>query len=144
MKTIQKTFLLSLLAFFFLAEPLVAQTENNGPYKMIFQLTSSDTTAHKALMKQIKNITSVEPKTEIEIVCHGPGLSMLVENKSIVADKINAFSEKGVAFKACEFSMKERKVDKTEIIKSAGYVNAGILHIVNRQANGWYYIKAGF
>lgn len=144
MKTLTKLFITSLFAFLFLAEPVSAQSENTGPYKMVFQLTTSDTTAHKALMKQLKNITSVEPKTQIEVVCHGPGLSILVKDKSIVTDKIIAFANKGISFKACEFSMKSRNVHKSEMTEIAQYVEAGIIHIVYRQANGWFYVKSGF
>jgi intracellular sulfur oxidation DsrE/DsrF family protein len=121
-----------------------AKAQYTGAYKIIFQLTSADTLAHKSLMKQISNITSVAPQTQIEVVCHGPGLDMLVANKSRVADKIRLFTQKGVKFNACEFSMKERNVSKDNIIPEAGFVQAGILEIVSKQQEGWNYIKAGF
>lgn len=112
-------------------------------HKIIFQLTSGDTTAHKQLIKQFTNILSVSPTTQIEVVCHGSGLDMLVSDKSIVQDKLNALSAKGVMFMACEFSIKERKVDRAKILPIAGFVPAGILEIVNKQEQGWSYIKAG-
>lgn len=118
-----------------------AQTK---PHRIIFQLSINDTLAHKALMKQLGNILLVSPDTKIEIVCHGPGLEMLHTGKSIVADKIAGFAQRGVEFLACEFSMKERKVEKTQIIPSAGFVEAGIIEIVSKQEKGWSYIKAGF
>jgi len=95
-------------------------------------------------MKQIGNITSVEPSTKIEVICHGPGLEMLQINKSVVSKKIKEFSGKGVVFNACEFSMNERKVLKENILPSAGFVKAGIIAIVKKQNAGWSYIKAGF
>jgi intracellular sulfur oxidation DsrE/DsrF family protein len=112
-------------------------------HKIIFQLTSGDTTAHKQLIKQFNNILSVSPTTKIEVVCHGLGLDMLVSGKTIVEDKIKILSEKGVVFNACEFSIKERKVDRSKIISSAGFVPAGIIAIVSKQEQGWSYIKAG-
>ncbi len=118
--------------------------ETDTALKIIFQLTTNDTLAHKALMKQIGNITSVEPSTKIEVVCHGPGLEMLQINKSVVSKKIKEFSDKGVVFNACEFSMSERKVLKENILPSAGFVKAGIIAIVKKQNAGWSYIKAGF
>ncbi len=118
--------------------------EKDTALKIIFQLTTNDTLAHKALMKQIGNITSVEPSTKIEVVCHGPGLEMLQINKSVVSKKIKEFSDKGVVFNACEFSMSERKVLKENILPSAGFVKAGIIAIVKKQNAGWSYIKAGF
>jgi len=132
-----------ILSFLFLSINANAQSEKEA-LKIIFQLVSADTLSHKALMKQIANITSVEPATSIEVVCHGPGLSILQKEKSVVKEKITAFSENGIKFNACEFSMKERNVSIEEIIPSAGYVKAGILHIVERQSQGWFYIKAGF
>lgn len=118
--------------------------ENKKPeHKIIFQLTTGDTTAHKQLIKQFSNILSVSPTTQIELVCHGPGLDMLVTGKTIVGEKIKVMADKGVAFKACEFSMKERKVEKDKIIASAGFVEAGIVEIVSKQEQGWSYIKAG-
>ena len=112
-------------------------------HKIIFQLTSGDTTAHKQLIKQFNNILSVSQSTKMEVVCHGAGLDMLVSGKTIVEDKIKILSEKGVVFTACEFSIKERKVDRSKIISSAGFVPAGIIAIVSKQEQGWSYIKAG-
>lgn len=112
-------------------------------HKIIFQLTSGDTTAHKQLIKQFNNILSVSPTTKIEVVCHGAGIDMLVSGKTIVEDKIKTLAEKGVVFNACEFSIKERKVDRSKIISVSGFVPAGIVEIVNKQEQGWSYIKAG-
>lgn len=116
----------------------------NNVHKIIFQLTTNDTMAHKALMKQLNNITTVAPTTQIEIVCHGPGLEMLITEKSIVHQKIKQLSAIGVSFIACEFSMKERNVPQDKIIPEAGYVKAGIIEIVTKQEQGWSYIKSGF
>ncbi len=111
--------------------------------KIVMQLTSGDTTVHKMLMKQLSNILTVVPDTKIEVVCHGPGLSMLVEAKSIVNDKILASKSKGVDFVACRYSMKERNVLEAEINSNARIVEAGIIEIVDRQNEGYVYIKAG-
>lgn len=113
-------------------------------HRIVFQLTTDDSLSHKALMKQLNNILSVAPDTKIEVVCHGPGLSMLVTGKTIVQDKILVMKKKSVEFLACEFSMSERKVPKEQIIPEAGFVKAGIIEIVSRQEEGWSYIKSGF
>ena len=113
-------------------------------HKIVFQLSTDDTLAHKALMKQLTNITSVAPDTKIEVVCHGPGLVMLMNEKTTVLPKMEELVKKDIIFVACEFSMKERKVSKDQIIPLAGYVTAGIIEIVSKQEQGWSYIKSGF
>jgi intracellular sulfur oxidation DsrE/DsrF family protein len=135
---------LFLLLFAFSINAQKNKLDSNKPeHKIVFQLTTGDTTAHKQLIKQFNNILSVSPSTKIEVVCHGAGLDMLISDKTIVEDKIKLLSEKGVVFNACEFSIKERKVDRIKIILVAGFVPAGIIEIVSKQEQGWSYIKAG-
>ncbi len=132
--------------FFVLLSTIFIQTglaQGSADHKIVFQLTSNDTLAHKALMKQLGNILTLSPTTKLEVVCHGPGLSMLVNQTSIVTERISEFSEKGVDFMACQFSMKERKVAKEELHSNAKIVPGGILEIVQKQEQGWSYIKAG-
>jgi len=120
-----------------------ASTENKQ-HQIVFQLTTDDSLAHKALMKQLNNITTVAPETKIEVVCHGPGLSMLVLGKTTIQEKILQMKMKGIVFVACEFSMSERNIPKEKIIPEAGFVKAGIIEIVTKQEQGWSYIKSGF
>lgn len=119
-------------------------TSSYGAYKIVFQMSTADTNAHKALMKQLTNITSESPDTKIQVICHGPGLSFIQKDKSVVVEKVNAAIKKGIKISACEFSLRERKVNKEEILPAATYVKAGILEIVKLQSEGWYYVKSGF
>jgi intracellular sulfur oxidation DsrE/DsrF family protein len=93
MKKISLLFLLMLVGSSSLMHAQ-SRSEAKPEHKIIFQLTTGDTTAHKQLMKQFGNILSVSPTTKIEVVCHGAGLEMLVIGKTIVEDKIKLFSEK--------------------------------------------------
>ena len=77
--------------------------QSSPEHRIVFQLTTSDTLSHKALMKQLGNILTLSPTSQLEVVCHGPGLSMLVEKSSIVSNKIKDFSGMGVSFMACQF-----------------------------------------
>jgi uncharacterized protein len=123
---------------------LKAQSSPPAPHRIVFQLVSADTVVHKALMKQLANLLSLAPTAEIEVVCHGPGLEMLVASQSKVAGKLEGFRKQGIAFVGCEFSMRDRKIDKSMLLPSAGTVPAAILEIVMKQEQGWSYIKAGF
>jgi intracellular sulfur oxidation DsrE/DsrF family protein len=117
--------------------------EGKNEHRIVFQLTSGDTLVHKQLMKQLSNISSVSPTTKIEVVCHGAGLDLITEGKTIVKDKVQTHAAKGIQFNACEFSLKERKVERSLILEGMGFVPAGIIEIVKRQEEGWSYIKAG-
>ncbi len=143
MKNLVFTLFMALLVFNISAKNSKNKSKESV-HKIVFQLTTNDTMAHKSLMKQLSNITSVAPTTKIEVVCHGPGLDMLVTGKTVVQEKIKQLKVIGVDFVACEFSIKERNVPIEKIIPEAGFVKAGIIEIVTKQEQGWSYIKSGF
>lgn len=135
----------------FLSFSLAAQSNENikkGPkkerkHRIVFQLTSNDPEVHKGLMRQLGNVLDASPSTKMEIVCHGPGLEMLIKEKSTVHAKIQEFKELNVSFVACENTMKQKDIPVEAIIPEAGFVKAGIIEIVKKQEAGWSYIKAG-
>ena len=134
--------ILSILALVFMGS--IAWAQESPEHRIVFQHTTADTTAQKALMKQLGNLLSVSPTTQVEVVCHGPGLNMLLSDKSRVAEKLAGFAARGVVFSACQFSMKERKVSADQLLPSATQVPAGIIYIVTKQEEGFHYIKSGF
>jgi intracellular sulfur oxidation DsrE/DsrF family protein len=113
-------------------------------HRIVMQLVSGDTLVHKGLMRQLRNMLEAAPDLQIEVVCHGPGMDLLMSDRSIVADKVKQFSERGIVFLACENTIKELNLDRSKVLPEAGFVKAGIIHIVERQEQGWSYIKAGF
>ncbi len=113
-------------------------------YKIVFQLTSSDTLVQKALVRQVNNILTAAPKSSVEIVCHSNGISFLMSTKTLFADGIKALKEKGVVLSACQNTMKERKIEKSEILNEAVFVPSGVIEIADKQMSGWAYLKAGF
>lgn len=133
-----------LVLFAFLLASVSFAQDSARQHRIIMQLTSGDTLVQKGLMRQLKNMKEAAPSMKLEVVCHGPGMDLLLSDRSIVQPKITEFAGKGVVFLACENTIKERNLDRTKVIAEAGYVRAGIIHIVERQEDGWSYIKAGF
>jgi len=141
-----RKFLLPALFFLGWILPLAAQEPvvNMNEYKLVFQLTNGDTAVHKATVKQIFNALAAAPKSKIELVCHNNGISFLQVSKTQYMGQILELRNKGVVFAACENTLRERKIDKTDIVPQAVFVPAGIIEIADKQGKGWAYIKAGF
>ena len=147
----KKIFLAIILVAF--ASSLFAQTakskafKNNvaaREHKVVIQLSSEDTLVHKSLLRQLNNILTAAPGSKIEVVCHGPGINMLVTDKTTVHSKIEEMKIKGVLFMACENTLRERNISKDKIIPEAGFVPSALVEIIARQEEGWSYIKSGF
>lgn len=113
-------------------------------HRIVFQLTTSDSLAHKALMRQLDNIHTLAPTAQVEVVCHGPGLDMLLQSSSTVSKGVARTSARGVQFVACEFTLKQRSLSREALLPQVSTVPGGILEVVSKQEEGWSYIKAGF
>lgn len=115
------------------------------PHKVIIQLSSSDTLAWKGLMNNIKNLKAAwEDSVAIEVVVHGPGIGLLMKEKTTQSERIIHFKSKGVVFVACENTLIERKISKESILPEAGFVKSAVIEIILKQEQGWSYIKSGF
>ncbi|HSF88000.1 MAG TPA: DsrE family protein [Saprospiraceae bacterium] len=136
-----------LTAMMLMSAMISAQHESSdvdmAEHKIVFQLTSADTNVHKMLVRQLGNVLAAAPNSKIEVVCHGPGITMLTTRQTIVHPKVSELKGKGIDFVVCENTLKEKKVTKEEIIPEATFVKAGIIEIVRKQEEGWSYIRAG-
>lgn len=113
-------------------------------HRIIFQLATDDTLAWKGLMKNVKHLKEGwGDSLAIEIVAHGPGLNLLVQQKTTQWEAIKKFKAMGIDFVACENTMKERSISRESIIPEARFVRMGLGEVVLKQEAGWTYLKAG-
>ncbi len=111
-------------------------------YKVVFDLTSDDALDQAAVLRWLREIASVNPETEMEVVMYGRGLGLVVPERSTMLEEARqAISRPNVSFKVCEISLKNQKVDKSQLLPHVGTVPDGIGEIVSRQKEGWGYIK---
>jgi intracellular sulfur oxidation DsrE/DsrF family protein len=114
----------------------------SGP-KTILHLQSGDTVVHRSMVSQISNLKKSIPTVEIEILCHGPGLSIMLKSNPYIKRILDKnFSD--VTFVGCEFTMSQRNIKKEDLIPTAVTVPFGITEIVTKQQEGWLYVKLGF
>ncbi len=142
MKFVKHILLLTLLV----GSIFIAQAQNNTYKKhlIVMQLTSADTVVHKGLIKQLNNLKNGWGDTvNIEVVCHGPGIALLMNNKTKLGTQISQLQQRGIDFVACENTMLEKKINKEEILPNMTFVRMGIGEIILKQEQGWHYIKAG-
>jgi intracellular sulfur oxidation DsrE/DsrF family protein len=135
MKKVILTSVIMLLVFGF----SFAQTSS---YKVVFDMTSHDTTDHKIVLRWLNEELTTHPEAEMEVVFYGKSLDMLVKDRSIVADQIKKLSSnKNISFKVCEVAMKNNKITRDMLLPEIQTVPDGIYEIVTKQGAGWGYIK---
>ena len=114
------------------------------PVKIVFDVTSSDTSVHKSTIRHVKAMSIAYPDSKFEVVIYGGALEMVLKDKSLVAEDLKILSQKdNIDFVICEASMKRHKTDASKLVDGVRSVPDGILEIVQKQQEGWGYIKEG-
>jgi intracellular sulfur oxidation DsrE/DsrF family protein len=144
MKSVTRVIVLTIFAIIFSVN-LQAQVmkHNADNYKVVFQLSNDDTLVHKGFVKQLNNLAAAMDNVDIEVVVHGPGADFLKNDSKFKLD-IEHFAASGVTFLLCRNTLKERKINETELLPQVKIIPAAIVHIIKRQAENWSYIKVGF
>jgi intracellular sulfur oxidation DsrE/DsrF family protein len=132
----------TILTLFIAFAAISASFAQNPIHKVVVQLNTSDTLVWHGALKNISNLqTALGPTTQIELVAHGSGIGILIDGKTTQKAQIAALAATGVLFKACENTIRERKIDRTTLLTQTGTVPSGVAEVVLKQEAGWAYLK---
>jgi intracellular sulfur oxidation DsrE/DsrF family protein len=113
-----------------------------GRHHVVIQVSDNDPAKWNLALNNARNVQADlgMDNVDVEVVAYGPGLAML-RTESAVAQRIQSASSQGVGVIACENTMKNTKVDRTQILGGVKFVDAGVVHIMKRQREGWGYVR---
>lgn len=109
---------------------------------VVIQVSDADPAKWNLALNNARNV-QVDlgmDNVDVEIVAYGPGLPMLKTDSS-VAQRIASASAQGVNVLACENTMRNTKVERSQILPGVKFVDAGVVHIMKRQKEGWAYVR---
>ena len=129
-----------------LAAPLsgaIAQTAGaDKPHKVVFQVSDADPAKWNLALNNARNVQQDlgADKVAAEIVVYGPGIGML-KMDSVAGTRVTQALSDGVSVVACENTMKAQKLAHADMLKDIGYVPAGVTTLMQRQKEGYSYIR---
>ena len=122
------------------AHHLVIQVDTNDPATM--NLTLNNTT------NVIDYYRDKHEDVSVDVVAYGPGLNMLRADKSPVKDRIKHLADYGypsqIQFSACnntKTAMEKAEGHPIELLPEATLVPSGVVQIMQRQEEGWSYVR---
>ena len=117
-------------------------TAQEKPVKILFDVTSSNTSVHSATIRHIKGMSNAYTDSKFEVVLYSGSYEMVLKEKSTVAKEIEELAKNpNVSFVICQATMNRHKIAQSDLIPGVTSVPDGILEIVQKQAEGWGYIK---
>jgi len=111
-------------------------------HRVVLQVSDADPAKWNLALNNARNVQEDLGKgnVDVEIVAYGPGLGML-RSESKVADRLAQAIDNNIGLMACENTMRNTKVTKADMYSGIRYVDAGVVHLMKRQREGWAYIR---
>jgi hypothetical protein len=122
--------------------PGASHAQKSDRYKVVLQVSDNDPAKWNLALNNARNIQTDLGKdnVDVEIVAYGPGLNML-KGESKVAGRLAQALDGSIGLMACENTMRNTKTTKADMYAGISYVKAGVVHIMQRQREGWAYIR---
>lgn len=119
-----------------------AETTANAMHKVVFQVSDNDPKKWNLALNNINNVEKALGKGNvvIELVAYGPGINML-KMGSVVGNRVDEAVAHGAKVAACENTMRGQHLTKADMLSSISYVPAGVIEIMEKQEQGFSYIK---
>jgi uncharacterized protein len=110
--------------------------------KVVMQVSDNDPAKWNLALNNAKNLQTDlgAGNVAIEIVAYGPGIAMLKAD-SVVGNRVGEALGAGVQVVACENTMRNQKLAKDDMLGGIGYVSAGVVELMQRQQQGWAYLR---
>ncbi|WP_316841550.1 DsrE family protein [Pedobacter gandavensis] len=108
-------------------------------YKALYVLNNGEEKRINGCLRNIKNALEdprLKGKLEVELIVFGDGVAVYNKNNNYEAT-LKALQAKGVVLAQCENTLRERKIDKSELFDFISFVPSGNGEIIIRQAEGW-------
>ncbi|HTM92012.1 MAG TPA: DsrE family protein [Flavisolibacter sp.] len=108
-------------------------------YKALYIINSSDDKRVKGALRNIKNALEdprLKGKLEVELIVFSDGVE-IYKKGSPYEETLLLLKDKGVVLAQCENTIKERKIDKSDLYPFISYVPTGNGEIILRHYEGW-------
>ncbi|MBU0860355.1 MAG: DsrE family protein [Alphaproteobacteria bacterium] len=142
MKTFALAGLLAITATFAMAEGV--------NHKVAVHVDENDPQVMNMALNNVGNLISYYAEqgdtVTVEVVTYGPGLMMLVEGESPVADRIAAMTlaNDGLTFAACANTlagMEKKAGHDIPLMSEATVVPSGVVQLITLQEDGYAYVR---
>lgn len=116
----------------------------NHPHRIVMHLNASDEKVQRGTLNNIKHLyQELGPQNlTVELVVHGAGLPLLTKKGTAFAAELADLKKVyGINYTACSNTMKTMQVTREDLIGEVGDTVPAMVRLMERQEQGWVYIK---
>lgn len=119
-----------------------AEASKPAAHRLVIQVSDGDAARWNLAINNLQNVQADvgKDKVDLELVAYGPGIGML-KVESTVGPRISDLVKSGVRVVACENTMTKQKLTKADMLPGIDYVPAGVVELMEKQQQGWAYVR---
>lgn len=116
-------------------------------HKLVFQVNVDDQRTWNLTLNNVNNLIGELGKesVDIKLVTYGPGINMFRRGQSgdmaARLDSLKKLAGGHLDYTVCSNTMRNMKVDKSEIVEFVDHMYPGIVRIMELQEAGYVYIR---
>ncbi len=108
---------------------------------VVFHVNEASFDKHRMALRNVQNAKQWLPDLPMELVINGPGLSMVTASTSTIGDDLASLLNQGVVVAVCRQTMKQNGIEEHDLLPGVVIVPAGVVRLIERQQEGYSYIK---
>ena len=141
MKSLFSRFLGPIMASVFCVGAALAQD-----VKAVYHVNTGVETA-AAILNNVRNHLNADPKAQIAVVTHGPGIDFLLEGAKDSQGRefscaVGELAGRGVQFRVCNNTLTTRKIEPSRVLMEGKIVPSGVAEVARLQSReGYVYLK---
>lgn len=113
--------------------------------QVVFQITSGESDVQLSMLGQLHNLLQEaavsQTRIGVEVVVHGHAWNLLLIDGNPLSEKVASLQERAVKFLICRNTLNGRQLQTSQLLPLTEIVPAGIFHLIQRQQEGWSYIR---
>jgi uncharacterized protein len=120
------------------------QSGQERHHHVVLHLNAGDEPTQRGVVNNIRHLYQALGRDHltVELVAHGAGLTAFIKKRTGLGHELAQLQvEYGVAFTACSNTMKAMQLTRSELIDEVGDTVPAIVRLMERQEQGWAYIK---
>jgi uncharacterized protein len=126
-----------------LASNVLAADASTQKRRVVIQVSDNDEKIWSHALSLAENMqvnSGGKDKVDIEIVAMSPGIKMVGKDSS-ASERVSKAVEKGILVRACGFAMSVMHWGPEKLAPGVEIVPFGAIEVVDKQHEGWSYIK---
>ncbi len=123
---------------------LSANAAEQIKYRVVIQVSENSIDRLNMALNTARNLQHQfgPDNIDVELVAFGDAVKILKYYAPIpIGDRVEELTTEGVRIVACEIAMRTHKLRPSDMLQQVRYVTSGVAEIVEKQHEGWAYIR---